>query len=173
MHDLWAKILQNRNKDNVLSAMENASGRNRTYAAILRKVFWKKKKKRCKRQSRNVIWDIINTLFPTLLNLLFLLFLSTRKHENTCTNLSYSFEGWRRVNSKPPTIPFGIVACTFSDNLSQNRLSEEILIMLINSIKYFILVLPVRASPGRIVYFYCIGNPKKKIVKTYWVLFIK
>ena len=27
---------------------------------------------------------------------------------------------WRRVNSKLPTIPFGIVACTFSDNLSWN-----------------------------------------------------
>ena len=27
---------------------------------------------------------------------------------------------WRAVNSKPPTIPFGIVACTFVDNLSQN-----------------------------------------------------
>ena len=24
------------------------------------------------------------------------------------------------LNSKPPTIPFGIVACTFSDNLSRN-----------------------------------------------------
>ena len=24
------------------------------------------------------------------------------------------------MNSKPPTIPFGIVACTFSDNLSRN-----------------------------------------------------
>ena len=28
---------------------------------------------------------------------------------------------WRKVNSKPPTIPFGIVACTFSDNLSQTE----------------------------------------------------
>ena len=27
---------------------------------------------------------------------------------------------WRTVNSKPPTIPFGIVACTFSDNLFRN-----------------------------------------------------
>ena len=27
---------------------------------------------------------------------------------------------WRTVNSKPPTMPFGIVACTFSDNLSRN-----------------------------------------------------
>ena len=27
---------------------------------------------------------------------------------------------WRTVNSKPPTIPFGIVACTSSDNLSWN-----------------------------------------------------
>ena len=27
---------------------------------------------------------------------------------------------WRTVNSKPPTMPFGIVACTFSDDLSRN-----------------------------------------------------
>ena len=27
---------------------------------------------------------------------------------------------WRTGQTKPPTIPFGIVACTFSDNLSQN-----------------------------------------------------
>ena len=27
---------------------------------------------------------------------------------------------WRGDNSKLPTIPFGIVACTFSDNLSRN-----------------------------------------------------
>ena len=33
--------------------------------------------------------------------------------------LSFKFL-YRRVNSKPPTIPFGIVACTFSDNLSRN-----------------------------------------------------
>ena len=27
---------------------------------------------------------------------------------------------WRTGQTKPPTIPFGIVACAFSDNLSQN-----------------------------------------------------
>ena len=27
---------------------------------------------------------------------------------------------WTTVNSKPPTVPFRIVACSFSDNLSQN-----------------------------------------------------
>ena len=27
---------------------------------------------------------------------------------------------WRTVISKPPTVPFGIVACTFSDNLFRN-----------------------------------------------------
>ena len=27
---------------------------------------------------------------------------------------------WKTENSKPPTMPFGIVACTFSDNLSRN-----------------------------------------------------
>ena len=33
----------------------------------------------------------------------------------------YSFKFlWRTVHSKPPTIPFGIDACTFSDNLSRN-----------------------------------------------------
>ena len=31
-----------------------------------------------------------------------------------------SFFFWRTVNSKQPTIPFRIVACTFSDNLSLN-----------------------------------------------------
>ena len=27
---------------------------------------------------------------------------------------------WRTVHSKPPTIPFGIIACTFSDNLPRS-----------------------------------------------------
>ena len=47
-------------------------------------------------------------------------FLSIRKH--TVHDLlchSFKFFG-KTVNSKPPTIPFGIVACTFSDNLSRN-----------------------------------------------------
>ena len=29
------------------------------------------------------------------------------------------------VNSKPPTIPFGIIACTFADNLSRNSYIHE------------------------------------------------
>ena len=33
---------------------------------------------------------------------------------------------WRTVNSKPPTIPFGIVACTFSNNLSQNSCRKKL-----------------------------------------------
>ena len=37
------------------------------------------------------------------------------------THLCHSFKFlWRTVNWKPPTIPFGIVACSFSDNLSRN-----------------------------------------------------
>ena len=32
---------------------------------------------------------------------------------------------WSTVNSKPPTMPFGIVACTFSDNLSRNSCIRE------------------------------------------------
>ena len=35
--------------------------------------------------------------------------------------LCHSFKFlWRTANSKPPTIPFVIVACTFCDNLSRN-----------------------------------------------------
>ena len=79
-------------------------------------------KKICTRQSQKVMWDMINTLFltlavkPTFVGLLkqtptYLLGLSCH---------SFNFL-WRRVNSKPATIiPFGIVACTFSDNLSRN-----------------------------------------------------
>ena len=52
---------------------------------------------------------------PTLLR-----FLSIRKHtihDLLCHSFNFF---WKTVNSKPPTIPFGIVACTFSDNLSRN-----------------------------------------------------
>ena len=54
---------------------------------------------------------------PTLLLLSF----STRKHTPMASPaiLSNFFEE-QRTFRKPPTIPFGIVACTFSDNLSRN-----------------------------------------------------
>ena len=78
--------------------------------------------KMCTRQSRKVVWDMSNTLFLTLQlsNLLLLLSFSTRKHMSMASPaiLSNFFE--RTVDSKPPTIPFGIAACTFSDNLSRN-----------------------------------------------------
>ena len=41
----------------------------------------------------------------------------TYDHGLSCHSFKFL---WRTVNSKPPTIPFGIVACTFSDNLSRN-----------------------------------------------------
>ena len=65
------------------------------YTAISRKVVGKK----CPRQTRKVIWDTISV---------------TSWH---CSCRTYL---WRTVNSKPPTIPFGIVACTFSDNFFRN-----------------------------------------------------
>ena len=55
--------------------------------------------KKCTRQTRKVIWDTISV---------------TSWH---CSCRTYF---WRTVNSKPPTIPFGIVACTFSDNFFRN-----------------------------------------------------
>ena len=33
---------------------------------------------------------------------------------------------WKKVNSKPPTIPFGIAVCTFSDNLSRNTVAVNL-----------------------------------------------
>ena len=62
------------------------------YTAISRKVVGKK----CPRQTRKLIWDTISDTYLLRTYL------------------------WRTVNSKPPTIPFGIVACTFSDNFFRN-----------------------------------------------------
>ena len=77
---------------------------------------------RCTRQSRKVIWDMINTLFLTTVAVepTFVTFL---QHSQTyISGLPYdSFKFlWKTVHLKSPTIPFRIVACTFSDNLSQN-----------------------------------------------------
>ena len=75
----------------------------------------------CTRQSRKVIWDMHNTLFLTLYlsKLLLLLSFRTRKyvHGLSCHSLKFL---WKPVNSKPPTIPSGVVAYTLSDNLSRN-----------------------------------------------------
>ena len=58
--------------------------------------------KMCTRQSRKVIWDLINTLFLTLylLNLLLLLSFSIRKHRSmvSCAILSNFFEDKRTQN---------------------------------------------------------------------------
>ena len=62
------------------------------YTAISRKVVGKM----CTRQSRKVIWDMINTLFLTLKlsNILLLLSFTTRKHTSMASRviLSNSFE---------------------------------------------------------------------------------
>ena len=78
--------------------------------------------KLCTWQSRKVIWDMINALFLTLQlsNLLLLLSFSTRKHMSMASRAILWHFFWKKVNSKSPTLPFGIVACTFSDNLSWN-----------------------------------------------------
>ena len=79
-------------------------------------------KEMCTRQPRMVIWDLINTLFLTTVAVepdfaAFLKHSQTYIHGLSC----YSFKFlWRTVNSKPPTIPIKIVACTFSDHLSRN-----------------------------------------------------
>ena len=81
--------------------------------------------RRSPRQSRKVIWDMFYTLFLTLYlsNLLLLLSFSTHRHTIhglSCHSIKFL---WKTVNSKPPTIPFGVVACTLSDNLSRKLVS--------------------------------------------------
>ena len=45
---------------------------------------------------------------------------------------------WKTVNSKPPTIPFRIVACTFSDNLSRNSSILQLLIFIPSNLVFFL-----------------------------------
>ena len=78
--------------------------------------------KMCTRQCRKVIWDIINSLFLNtwLSDLLLLLLFSTCKHTVYGLSCAWFKFLWKTVNSNPPTKPFGIVTCTFPDNLSWN-----------------------------------------------------
>ena len=78
--------------------------------------------KMCTRQPQKVLRDMINTLFlttvavePTLVA--FHLHLRTYVRGLSCHSFKFL---WRTGQTKPPTIPFGIVACPFSDNLSRN-----------------------------------------------------
>ena len=70
----------------------------------------------CKRQSRKVILNVINTLFLDTVAV---------KPTFALANIpSIFFQiSLKKMNTKPPTKPFGIVACTFSDNLSWNSAS--------------------------------------------------
>ena len=77
--------------------------------------------KMCTRQSRKVIWDMIDTLFLTTVAVE-PTFVAFRQHLQThFLGLSCQFFQISLKNSelKPPTMPFEVVACTFSDNLSQ------------------------------------------------------
>ena len=78
--------------------------------------------KMCTRQSPKKIWDMINTWFLTTAAVehTFVAFL---EHSQTYVRgLQCHFFKflWRTKHPKPPTIPFGTVTCTFSDNLSWN-----------------------------------------------------
>ena len=79
-------------------------------------------KKMCTRQSRKVIWDMINTLFLTTVAVepTLLLSFSTRKHISMAFRANSFKFLCKNGNSKPPTMPFRICACTFPDNLSRN-----------------------------------------------------
>ena len=56
-------------------------------------------------------------------------FVASLYHAKTYVHglLCHSFKFlWRTANSKPPTIPFGIVACTSSDKLSRNSCIQSL-----------------------------------------------
>ena len=83
--------------------------------------------KMCTREPRKVIWDTINTLFLTTVAVVptFVVF---QWHSRTYVRgLScHSFKFLLRTGqTKSPTIPFGIVACTLSDNRSRNSCIQE------------------------------------------------
>ena len=115
-------------------------------------LFWERlSEKMCMWQSREVICDMINTLFLTLLlsKLLLLRSFSTCKCMSMafCAILSNFIE--KIVNSKSPAIPFAIVLCTFSDNLSRN----SCVCILINHRCTFALLTP-EFSPSPFVWLY-------------------
>ena len=89
------------------------------YTAISRKVV--RKKKMCTWKSRKILWDMINTLFLALSmsNLLFLLSFTTHNYTPWPLVPFFQIFFWKTLNLTAPTIPFGLVACTFSDNLSR------------------------------------------------------
>ena len=79
--------------------------------------------KMCTRQSRKVIWDMISTRFLTTVAVepTFVAFLwHSQTHLHSLSYQFFQLSLKKKENSKPPTMPFKIVACTFPDNLSRN-----------------------------------------------------
>ena len=75
------------------------------------------------RQSRKVIWDMISTRFLTTVAVepTFVAFLwHSQTHLHSLSYQFFQLSLKKKENSKPPTMPFKIVACTFPDNLSRN-----------------------------------------------------
>ena len=78
--------------------------------------------KMCTRQSPQKIWDMINTWFLTTAAVehTFVAFLEHSQRYVRGLQCHFFKFLWRTKHPKPPTIPFGTVTCTFSDNLSRN-----------------------------------------------------
>ena len=83
--------------------------------------------KMCTREPRKVIWDTINTLFLTMVAVVPTFVVFQRHSRTYVRGLScHSFKFLLRTGqTKSPTIPFGIVECTFSDNRSRNSCIQE------------------------------------------------
>ena len=62
-------------------------------------------------------YTVLDTVAVKTSFVAFLQHAQTYAHGLLCNSFKFL---WRTANSKPPTLPFGIVACTFSDNLSRN-----------------------------------------------------
>jgi len=85
----------------------------------------------CKRQSRKVIWDMIiihvHCSWHCSCRTYFCRFPLALANIYRCPFVPFFFQFlWRTVNSKSATIHFGIVACTFSYNLSRNSCILEV-----------------------------------------------
>ena len=81
----------------------------------------------CRRQSRKVIWDMINTLFLTrqLSNLLLLLSFSTRKHKSMASRAINFQISLKYSEFKTTHNTFRDCPVQFSDNLSRNSCKQS------------------------------------------------
>ena len=123
------------------------------YTAISRKVVGKN----VTRQSRKVIWDIINSTVPgcSCRTYVCCFPLAARKHTSMASHAIHLISLKNSVLKTTHTIPFGIVACTLSDNLSRNSCIISLLVFLtVYAILYKIIIVFILIFLNKAILFF-------------------